>query len=546
MRHRDAHREVHLSIGDSLKRLSPQHIPQVVRPLAHFPWRVALRQWAWSLGGLLLAVVVTGYSLRLSFESWLMESWLAETQSPESAMAMFDERLTLLFVSVLGVGVLWTWLTTYWAFRPLARLLRLTRSSSVVTHLGERRESFNEGEDQDSDLDEPGEWMDLERSLLKLGRRLRKQGRLVSREREELTTILGSVSDAIVAMDLQTRPLYFNSRFALLFGGPDESAESLSERFRSPELLSAFQRVLKEAQTRSIRVRLRTSLHEGDRTFSVSVSPLRSVEPTSADREAGTQGSLAGSAGQVYGAVAIFHDISELKQAEQIRIDFVANASHELKTPLTSIKGYVDTIRDDLQHRRYEETLPFVDVVRRNVDRLMQLVNDLLELSRMESGAEVKKEFVSTIELTEHAIRQVEGQMMAMQKRQRLVMECQSAEVLGDPRLIEQVIVNLLHNAIKYVPEGGEIRIVWEPGQGANLGDVVLRVVDQGPGIAEEHLPRLFERFYRVDAGRAREVGGTGLGLAIVKHIVLAHGGNIAVRSRLGEGSEFICRFPSK
>jgi two-component system phosphate regulon sensor histidine kinase PhoR len=180
------------------------------------------------------------------------------------------------------------------------------------------------------------------------------------------------------------------------------------------------------------------------------------------------------------------------------------------------------------------------------VDRLMQLVNDLLELSRMESGAEVKKEFVSTIELTEHAIRQVEGQMMAMQKRQRLVMECQLAEVLGDPRLIEQVIVNLLHNAIKYVPEGGEIRIVWEPGQGANLGDVVLRVVDQGPGIAEEHLPRLFERFYRVDAGRAREVGGTGLGLAIVKHIVLAHGGNIAVRSRLGEGSEFICRFPSK
>ncbi len=517
--------------------------PEGGRPFAHFPWRVALRQWSWSVGGLLVAVVVTGYSLRLSLENWLIESWLTDEASPDSALAMFDQQLTVLFVSVLGAGLLWTWLTTYWSLRPLARVLRMTkapRSSGMLGGLGERRETISESEDQDSDWDEPGEWMDLERSLLKLGHRLHKQGRLASREREELTTILGSVSDAIVAMDLQTQPLYFNSRFALMFGGRGESAESLSERFRSPELLSAFQRVLKEAQTRTIRVRLRTALHEGDRTFSVSVSPLLSV-----DREV-DQAQTNQVAGQVYGAVAIFHDISELKQAEQIRIDFVANASHELKTPLTSIKGYIDTIRDDLQNRRYEEALPFVDVVRRNVDRLMQLVNDLLELSRMESGAEVKKEVVSTVELTEHAIRQVEGQMMAMQKRQRLIMECQSTEVLGDARLMEQVIVNLLHNAIKYVPEGGEIRIVWEPGQGANQGEVVLRVVDQGPGIAEEHLPRLFERFYRVDAGRAREVGGTGLGLAIVKHIVLAHGGNIAVRSKLGEGSEFICRFPRK
>jgi two-component system phosphate regulon sensor histidine kinase PhoR len=118
--------------------------------------------------------------------------------------------------------------------------------------------------------------------------------------------------------------------------------------------------------------------------------------------------------------------------------------------------------------------------------------------------------------------------------------------VLGDARRIEQVLINLVDNATKYSPDGTEIRIVWEMGTGANLGETVLKVKDSGPGVAEDHLPRLFERFYRVDAGRAREVGGTGLGLAIVKHIVLSHGGSIAVRSKLGEGAEFLCRFPSR
>ncbi len=501
----------------SWQRLRRRSFVSLSAGFSYFPWRTASRSFIFQLAGFVVGLVATGYSIRHFALSLLLRA-----ASPEDAVLKFDSQIAWLFAVFLLLGILWLLFVTYTGLRPMGRILRTVK----------RRGPLPAAHDEDDYFDDSGEWQDLEQTVETLTRGIRAREAQLVREREELVTILGSVNEAIVAMGSETEPLFFNSRFAVLFGsgGTGGTALPLRERFRVPELLDGFERVLREGATRTFRTRLRTSIHDGERDFMVSVSPLRSkvVQARGA---------------QVYGAVAIFHDISELKASEQIRIDFVANASHELKTPLTSIKGYVDTVRNDLKVGRVDDANGFLEVVQRNVDRLILLVNDLLDLSVLESGAEVRKSLLNTAEVTEQALRLMETRRS---KRHTIHVDTSTDRVLGDPRRIEQVIVNLVDNATKYSPDGSEIHIVWEAGRGANLGDTVLRVKDDGPGISDDHLPRLFERFYRVDAGRAREVGGTGLGLAIVKHIVLGHGGSIAVKSKSGEGAEFICRFPLK
>lgn len=493
---------------------------------AYFPWRTAVRSFLLQSVALLFGLVGIGYSVRHVALKYLVGSFGTHPQPATDAMIQnFDEAIAVRLLIFLSLGLLWVALLTYTGLRPMARIVRAAK----------RRQSHKvysqDQEDSTDDLyvDEPGEWIDLEKTVSQLAKNVHSREADLTREREELVTILSSVNEAIVAMGRETEPLYFNSRFAVLFGSGNAGggAAPLKERFRVPDLLAAFERVLTEGTTRTFRVKIRTELHDSDRDFSVAVSPLFSRDEQR----------------RLYGAVAVFHDITEMKAAEQIRIDFVANASHELKTPLTSIKGYVETARQDLEDGRADDALGFLAIAGRNVDRLIALVNDLLDLSQLESGSEVKKAILSTAEITEAALRSAIDRRA---KRHSIIVECKVDRLLGDARRIEQVLINLVDNATKYSADGSEIRIIWELGQGANLGETVLRVKDSGPGISEENLPRLFERFYRVDAGRAREVGGTGLGLAIVKHIVLSHGGSIAVRSKPGEGAEFLCRFPAR
>ncbi|MGZ5279945.1 MAG: sensor histidine kinase, partial [Pseudobdellovibrionaceae bacterium] len=240
----------------------------------------------------------------------------------------------------------------------------------------------------------------------------------------------------------------------------------------------------------------------------------------------------------LYGAMALFHDITEIKKADQIRIEFVENASHELRTPLTSVKGFVDTAKEDLQAGRTEQLGYFLNVISKNVDRLTELVGDMLTLSALDSGAAVKKELIRPIEITQDLIERMAS--LAAEKQIAIQITAEAEELSADPRKVDQVLGNLVGNAIKYIPIGGKIDVRWEEDD----QHVILRVIDNGPGIAEMHLKRLFERFYRIDKGRSRDVGGTGLGLSIVKHIMQTHGGSVQVKSELGFGSEFICLFP--
>ena len=244
--------------------------------------------------------------------------------------------------------------------------------------------------------------------------------------------------------------------------------------------------------------------------------------------------------GKTVGAVAMVEDISELRRMEQVRNDFAANVSHELKTPLTSIKGFVETLQEGaLENPPMAQR--FLRIIMMEVDRLTRLINDILSISKMESGQnEVSNERVRIDQMMEDVAEMLS--VHATEKGVELTVN-QAKEPLfvwGNPDRVEQLLINLMENAIKYNRPEGTVRASLY----ATSDTIQFLVSDTGIGIAEEHLPRLFERFYRVDKGRSRSMGGTGLGLAIVKHIAVSMGGMIEVHSKLGEGTEFLVTLP--
>jgi two-component system phosphate regulon sensor histidine kinase PhoR len=242
------------------------------------------------------------------------------------------------------------------------------------------------------------------------------------------------------------------------------------------------------------------------------------------------------------GALLVVHDVTRVHRLEKVRRDFVANVSHELKTPITSIRGFVETLQDGAVHDP-EKAKRFLDIIRRQSERLNAIIEDLMELSRIEREAETE-----TIDRGVHDLGPVLEAAVADCAAKASARNVGVSLRLAGPlfarvnaRMLEQAVANLLDNAIKYSDPGAGVEIGAE-----QSGDTItIHVRDQGPGIPSEHLPRIFERFYRVDKARSREVGGTGLGLAIVKHIAQAHGGTVSVESTPGEGSLFAVHLPT-
>ena len=244
--------------------------------------------------------------------------------------------------------------------------------------------------------------------------------------------------------------------------------------------------------------------------------------------------------GKIVGALAIVEDITELRRLEQVRTDFAANVSHELKTPLTSIQGFVETL-DAGAIDNPEMAHKFLKIIMMETDRLTRLINDILSISKLESGD--NEVAIERIRLDKKAFDVCE--MLQINARDREVtlhyrLNDEPVYIMGNPDRVEQLLINLTENAIKYNKPGGSVTVQVF----ANQKEANVTISDTGIGIAEEHLPRLFERFYRVDKGRSRQMGGTGLGLAIVKHIVKSMGGEIEVQSKLGEGTEFLITIP--
>jgi two-component system phosphate regulon sensor histidine kinase PhoR len=243
-----------------------------------------------------------------------------------------------------------------------------------------------------------------------------------------------------------------------------------------------------------------------------------------------------------HGAVLTFHDVTERRRLDQVRRDFVANASHELRTPLTSIKGFVEALEDGAvaepatAHR-------FLGKIRVHADRMAALVGDLLELSRLESGERPPRwENVDPEALVEDVVASFAD--AAARKDQALVPAGGGAPpVVSDPERLRGILENLVENAIKYTPAGGRVEISSALGP---AGSAVFTISDNGPGIAAEHLPRIFERFYRVDKARSRDLGGTGLGLSIVKHLAEGMRATVSVQSEPGRGTTFTVAVPAR
>jgi two-component system phosphate regulon sensor histidine kinase PhoR len=236
---------------------------------------------------------------------------------------------------------------------------------------------------------------------------------------------------------------------------------------------------------------------------------------------------------EVTGAVVLFHDITELKRLDQIRRDFVANVSHELRTPLSILRGYVEVLLDESEMSR-EEVRRILSIMERHSRRLALLINDLLSLAQLESSnAKLELSVVRAEELLNNVVRDWKEKLSAKNLKVTVDLPPEGLTIRADGTRLEEVLHNLLDNAVKFSRENGQISLrVTRCGS-----NVVMSVADNGIGIGKEHLPRIFERFYRADKARSRELGGTGLGLAIVKHIAQLHGGRVEAESELGRGT---------
>ena len=363
----------------------------------------------------------------------------------------------------------------------------------------------------------------LAESLNRMAAQLDERIRAVLRQRNEKEAVFASMGEGVVTVDAQERLIDMNGAAARLFGVPPEVARgrSVQEVLRNSDMQLLIARTLAARGPAVLEFTL-GGAGGAERFIQAHATVLEQPDGRP-------------------GAVVVLNDVTRLKRLETMRRDFVANVSHELKTPITSIRGASETLLDGAAGLP-EETRRFLEMVDRHANRLGSIVEDLLTLSRIEYDAEQHR-----IALEQASVRDVLGlavQACAARAGERgveLVLECPDALVsLVNAPLLEQAVVNLIDNAVKYSDAGSRVRV-----RGGRTGaGIRIEIVDQGCGIEARHLPRLFERFYRVDMARSRKMGGTGLGLAIVKHIAMAHGGAVDVASEPGKGSVFRVDLP--
>ena len=361
----------------------------------------------------------------------------------------------------------------------------------------------------------------LAESFNRMAAQIESRMQEVVRQRNQLEGVLSSMQEGVIAVDPEERVLSLNPAAARWFDLPLERARgrSLQEVVRNLAIQKFVARSLKSREPAEEDMAV---FQNGERILNVRSTPLQ------------------GAGSGTFGSLIVFNDVTQLRRLEDMRRDFVANVSHELKTPLTAIKGFVETLHQGQADP--EEARRFLGIIAKHVDRLNVIIEDLLMLSRIEDEserAEIKRVSVRLHDVFANAVQICRPAAEAKAIRIRVAGD-ETLTASVDPVLLEQAVVNLLDNAVKYSDPEREVEI---SGRAAER-EILIHVRDQGVGIERRHLPRLFERFYRVDKARSRAVGGTGLGLSIVKHIAQAHGGHVSVESTVGEGSRFTIHLP--
>jgi two-component system phosphate regulon sensor histidine kinase PhoR len=362
----------------------------------------------------------------------------------------------------------------------------------------------------------------LTETLNRMAAQLDERIKTVFQQRNELEAVLSSMLEGVIAVDRNERIINMNPAAGRMFDCDPSKVQgrNIQEVVRN----LAIQRFVTRVLTTSEAISDDFILYRAEeRTLNIHSSPLYDASSVQ------------------IGALLVMNDVTQLRHLENVRRDFVANVSHEIKTPLTAIKGFVETLQQGTVEDKAEQER-FLGIVLKHVNRLGAILEDLLALSRMEQENGIEEVRLSTGNIKD--VIQTAIQVCQPKAAARgITISVDAAEDLSanlDATLLEQAFVNLIDNAVKYSDDGNQVRI----SAAQKKREVTIMFVDQGSGIPSKHLPRLFERFYRVDKARSRKLGGTGLGLAIVKHIVQAHGGHITVESSLGQGSTFTVHLP--
>ncbi len=357
------------------------------------------------------------------------------------------------------------------------------------------------------------DFSNLERAALSLRKKYLRLRRQSQEERKGYETVFSGLKEGIVTVDQNLRIISFNASFMNFFEWAPLKLQPnyfLQDVIRDPQIITTFKKTFEKSQIQKIEADL----------FQLFVTPL----PSRNENESWCLG--------------VFYDLSEIRKTEKIRIDFVANASHEMRTPLTVIKGYSELLKQKLANSHSQDQIDLLMPILQSTDQLSDLMDELLNLSKVEMGSALIKTNLSTADITAQSMEEIENILKLNGKKIKI--ENNAAVVFANLDAIKQILRNLLINAIKYSGNSDEISVSWEQ----TPKSVMLKVKDNGPGISKEHQSRIFERFYRVDKGRTRDQGGFGLGLALVKHHMLNHGGSVKLVSETNHGSEFICEFP--
>ncbi len=422
-------------------------------------------------------------------------------QSIELLIGDFTRRMVYVSLAIWGISLILTFLFS-------------SIFSSSVKHLVDLTKRFASGDfTKRATVNSRDELGELAAGLNDMRQRLQSLFSRFQKQHDELNAIINSMTEGVLVLDSRLHVTLANDSFRSMFsvqGNPVGKAYIEAVRFSG--LKEMIDDLLQNGEVRDRRMEFDNKILLGNGIV------------------LGEEGEDSG------GPVLVFHDMTSDAQIEKLKADLVANASHELRTPLTAIKGYLETLDDEDADTQRN----FVQIIRRNVDRMSNLVSDLLLLSRLESpDPHLGFEEVDLRSIAEDVIKLVER--LARGKSIELKLDIESGiTVNGDSFLLEQMLLNLLDNAVKYTEKGAvTLRADREDGR------VEIQVSDTGVGIPGKHISRIFERFYRVDKARSRDLGGTGLGLSIVKHIVQLHGGNISVESQVGAGTTFTIDLPS-
>jgi two-component system phosphate regulon sensor histidine kinase PhoR len=354
----------------------------------------------------------------------------------------------------------------------------------------------------------------LDNSVQEIGRRLEES----RRTRSHMEAILESMFEGVVLVDGNGRLLLANTAAREMLHMPDAAeGRHYLELIRQPDVDALLERALAGTAASQLEVTLG---RDPRRAFAARTAPV--------DGPAGS------------GAVLVLHDITDLRRVDQIRRDFVANVSHELRTPLTAVKGYVEALADGSASA--EQRPRFLDIISRHTLRMERLVDDLLRLARLEAGQEpLETSRLALGPVIGAIVAELESEIRTKRIQVRANIDAGAAAVTGDPAKIHDALRNVIENAVHYGVEGTAVDISSH----RDADRVVVDIADRGPGIPEDDLSRIFERFYRVDRSRTQDPGGTGLGLAIAKHLIGLHGGTIAAGNREGGGSVFTIRLPA-